>query len=309
MAAYRNFILTTLLSVYLLIAAGSIVRSTGAGMGCPDWPKCFGKWAPPTHISQLPPDYKTLFQVAGKPIADFDPFKTWVEYVNRLLGVLIGLLVFLLFVFSAVRWRRDKTSAILSFVILILTGFEGWLGSIVVATDLKPVMVTLHMFPALLIVSLLIYLYYRTRQSPADSVVYPKFKTLIILSLGLVLIQIILGTQVREAVDFVALQLGAEQRSAWIEALGIPFYIHRSFSWLLVGSGLLIGWWGLRNWQLRPFKYHITAVLVFIGLELGIGIVMAYGSIPAFLQPLHLLFALIIWGLELWIFLGLRRSI
>lgn len=304
---YQTFILTTLSSVYVLILLGSIVRSTGSGMGCPDWPKCFGQWIPPTHISELPPDYKTIFQVAGKAIADFNPLKTWIEYLNRLAGVLIGLLVFLLFIFSVPRWHKDKTLTLLSFLILLLTGFEGWLGSVVVATDLKPLLVTLHMFPALLIVSLLIYLYHRTKAASAASIVQSKFKVLIGVSLGLVLLQIILGTQVREAVDLVALQLGDQNRSAWIEALDSSFYIHRSFSWLVLGSSLWIGWWGLRKPELRRLKPYLIAVLALIGLELALGISLAYGSVPAFLQPPHLLLALLIWGLELWIFLNLKR--
>ena len=195
----------------------------------------------------------------------------------------------------------------MSFLILILTGFEGWLGSVVVATDLKPLMVTLHMFPALLIVSLLIYLYYRTKTARAIPIVHSKFKTLIGVSLGILLVQIILGTQVREAVDFVALELGEANRAGWVEALDLPFYIHRSFSWLVVGSGLLMGWWGLRSSELRRLKPSIVVVLCLLGLELAIGIIMAYGSMPAFLQPPHLLFALLIWGFELWLFLNLRR--
>ena len=190
---------------------------------------------PPTHISQLPPDYKTLFQVAGKDIADFDPLKTWIEYFNRLVGVIIGLLVFAVFIFSIYFWQRDKWLTLLSFGVLVLTGFEGWLGSVVVATDLKPFIVTLHMFPALLIVSLLIYIYHRSNPKHQVQISSSGFKILIFVSLGLILIQIILGTQVREMVDVVALKLGNQERASWIESLGTVFYIHRTF-FLAIGS-------------------------------------------------------------------------
>src|SRR5688572_29982787 len=127
--AFYKLSLATLLAVYFLILVGGIVRSTGSGMGCPDWPKCFGRWVPPTSIEELPSNYKQVYSqhrekknirfakylramgmnetadrlLTDKSVleeADFNPTKTIIEYVNRVIGVIIGFLIFAVFVSS-----------------------------------------------------------------------------------------------------------------------------------------------------------------------------------------------------------------
>ena len=185
MRRFRRFGLLTVASVYLLILVGGIVRSTGSGMGCPDWPKCFGTWIPPTQASQLPANYKEIYtaqrvaknqklalklqklgfaQVAGSIFAhpaqyietDFNPVKTWIEYLNRLLGALIGVFVFATVILALPYWRRDRPVFWLALASFLLTGVQGYLGSLVVSTNLLPVMVTVHMGLALVIVALLL---------------------------------------------------------------------------------------------------------------------------------------------------------
>src|SRR5690606_33024024 len=110
-----------------------------------------------TDISELPPDYKERFKKTDYQVADFNVYHTWTEYGNRLLGVLTGFFILLTVFFALPYRKKDAVVFWLSFLAFILVGFQGWLGSVVVSENLKPVTVTIHMIVALVIVGLLIY--------------------------------------------------------------------------------------------------------------------------------------------------------
>lgn len=310
--SFRRFGIITIIAVYVLIAVGSIVRMTDSGMGCPDWPRCFGQWIPPTDISQLPENYKTVFAVAGKQIADFDAFKTWIEYVNRLVGVLIGFLIFITLMLS-IKFFRVKSNVFWSaFLAFVLVGFQGWLGSKVVATNLQVGMITIHMGVALLIVLILIYSVFISFQNTLKPEYIRQPRLLISVLIGcliLTFVQIILGTQVREAIDQISVHLGNSIRETWLEEVGLVFLVHRSFSWLVLGVNLYFIWLLHRN--LRTNSRLLIWSKILIGLlliELMTGVVMNYWAIPKVLQPVHLSLASWILGIQFLILLRLNYS-
>ncbi len=322
---FIKFGTVTVGAVYLLILIGGIVRSTGAGMGCPDWPKCFGQWVPPTEVSKLPDDYRELYaekrrdknkrvaayfeylgferlsyQIAHDPSlyeeAEFNAVKTWTEYVNRLVGALIGLFIIGTFLAS---WRIRRAHPRVRWwagTALIAVLFQGWLGSVVVSTNLLPWLITLHMLLAIVIVGLLIRAVVevqRRQKWRTDR----TFRTILLISAALTVVQIVLGTQVREAINEVADFL---PRAAWVDNLGVRFKWHRSFSWalLLVNSYLLYRVWAIQG-HLRRWAVAMYVVML-AGMFSGIG--MAYAGVPAFLQPVHLLVATLLIGMQLYIY-------
>ncbi|NME69980.1 COX15/CtaA family protein [Flammeovirga aprica] len=311
-ALYRRFGVITVYAVFFLILVGGIVRSTGSGMGCPDWPKCFGTWVPPTDVSQLPEDYKTVFAVQGREIADFSPVKTWIEYVNRLVGVLIGFFVFLTLVFSFSYRKEDPIVTWCSFTAFVLVGFEGWLGSKVVSSDLHPVLITLHMLVALIIVGVLIYAVARSHKKELTYKDPHNIKTINKWLFGILMLsflQIILGTQVRESVDIVAKSFDEQQRELWIDQLGWTFLVHRSFSILVLILNIVFVKHIFTGTEANhPSRFWSKVMLGLFGIVIASGAIMGHFAIPAFLQPVHLLLGSLIVGCQFYIALLVNHS-
>jgi cytochrome c oxidase assembly protein subunit 15 len=308
---FRRIGLITLAAVYFLILVGGIVRASGAGMGCPDWPTCFGRLIPPTEESQLPPDYHEKY--IGYGDTTFNPVKTWTEYVNRLVGVSIGILILLTLLYSVPYRKKDRTIFYLSLAVFLLVGFQGWLGSRVVASDLRPVMITAHMAMAFLIVILLIYTLSRSQRDTLSRIdagaLPPRLRGVLIAAMGMTLLQVAMGTQIRESVDAITNADVVLERNVWREHFPIIFYVHRSFSSVILFTNLWLAWNLVRRLGpghlLRGFAYALGALVMAAVLT---GVSLDRLGFPAFVQPVHLLLANLIFGCHFFFFTALRYA-
>ncbi len=306
-AHFRRLGTLTIFAVYFVILVGGIVRASGAGMGCPDWPTCFGQWVPPTDESQLPANYQQIYAERGYENTQFNPVKTWTEYTNRLVGVTIGFLILLTAWSSRIYLKTDKTIFYLAVSVFLLVGFQGWLGSIVVASNLKPVMITLHMLLALFIVALLIYTIARSQReiiALMDVRALPdKFKTVLIAAMILTLLQVAMGTQVREAVDFIAHDHAYIDRQYWRDDFPLIFYVHRSFSSIILFTNLWLVWKIVRSVDKKSLLRTVglsLAALVIIAIIAGVSLDRL--SMPPIAQPIHLLMANLIFGVQFFLY-------
>jgi len=326
----------------LVILAGSVVRTTESGMGCPDWPKCFGYYIPPTHPDQVNfhPNQSytkgmmvivndTLWRATAPfksgeifsrdqwekyPKHDYAEFyvqKTWIEYINRLLGALLGVLVLGCFVTSLFQEKPKKVFVIWSFSLVILTGFQGWLGALVVSSNLAPVKITIHMFAALLLLAIIIWIVEISRRSE-NKFVYQKshdvlLKPLVIVSLIFTLVQVYLGTQVRESIDVIAESLNHEQRNLWIDMLPSTFVIHRALSLLVlaVNAFVLIRAFDQENKAIRK-NAQLAGILVLA--EIAVGFSFMLFDMPKFLQPTHLMLACFLFAVQTKLFFVINRK-
>lgn len=299
--------LITVAAVYLLIFVGGVVRASGSGMGCPDWPTCFGRLVPPTEESQLPPDYHEKY--IGYGDTTFNPVKTWTEYVNRLLGVTIGLLILTTLIRSLPFRRSDIRVFHLALGVFLLVGFQGWLGSRVVASELKPILISAHMIVAFIIVSLLIYTVCRSRRdwlgSLDISALPARWRTVLTVALAMTLLQVAMGTQIREAVDGITNANVLAERNIWREHFPIIFYVHRSFSSLILLTNLWLVWTLHRS--LEPGSLPLRAGYTLVGLiviAILTGVTLDRMGFPAYVQPFHLLLANLIFGCQFFLFIA-----
>jgi heme A synthase len=132
-ALFRRVAFTTALFAYLQIALGGVVRVTGSGLGCPDWPLCHGRPYPAADIHSI------------------------IEYSHRTVGAVTGLLLIATVVLAWVVFRRDRpVVAWLATGSLVAIAAEGALGGVVVAHELAPWLVLIHLGLAMIILGLLL---------------------------------------------------------------------------------------------------------------------------------------------------------
>ena len=326
------FLKLSLVLIYLVIAAGATVRVTGSGMGCPDWPKCFGYLIPPTERNQLEwkPNYfynkneviilneslrvaKDNFRSLNKynkdnwdpylkhDYSEFNVYHTWIEFINRLIGAISGMTVFAMFCFSLTLWKKNKILVILSFLALISMIFQALLGKEVVDSNLLAQKITIHMIMAFVILGILIYILYLSNKNPIN--INHNNKIIYLASFGffLTLIQIFLGTQVRQFIDY-QMNKFPTQYELWLKFAPLKFYFHRSFSLIVLATNLFL-YYESKKIKIIPFSLKVILIVLF--LEIITGILMYYFYFPISTQPIHLLLATFIFSAQLYLLLQL----
>jgi len=305
MNKFRKFAFLTTVATYILIFIGGLVRVSGAGLGCPDWPKCFGRWIPPLNIDRLPPEID--------PSA-FNFTLAWIEYFNRLAGIVIGILILITAILAIRNYRRVKSIVYPSIAAALLVAYQGWQGSVVVSSKLEPFIVSVHTVLALIIVSLLVYVtqraYYLELGVTTVADLFPKKISRESATLwGAAILQALLGTRVRSAVEELR---RAHPLSSDLDLMGMlspEFYVHIVLGLLVIGFTFHIARALLKKSEQLPglVRQSIYGMVILMMAQLVLGFALIVIGMPALIQVFHLWAASLFVGLNLVLYTALKR--
>lgn len=330
MTRFQKLAAGALVSVLVLMFVGAVVRVTGAGMGCPDWPMCWGRLIPPTKIEEV--DFSKLpiekFQRKAKRMgrdpglitvetlkSEFNSRHVWTEFINRLTSLPVGF--FSLATFIAAFWQRSKRPLVfwLAFTSVVVVLTNAWMGARVVYSGLAPGVLTLHLALAMSLIGTLAYCVWRGTDSPwwvqADAKILKQLRLAVTILLVSIVAEGIVGARVREMTDEMAKFHIDKPRESWVGELEASwkYLFHRSFSWVVLGTSL---------WAWLLAKRHVlggpgrvaNAVFGIVLAQMVLGLVMAQVHIYSWVQVLHVGLAAILLALVwLWWFaLGSVRT-
>ena len=336
MKKIRNLTIASIIIVYIVILAGGTVRMTGSGMGCPDWPKCFGYLIPPTDRIDIEwkknhnykknqiiifndsliyanKDFRSVDSIKRENWSNytkhnyskFNVYHTWIEYINRLIGALAGLSVLILFISSLKFIKKQRSISILAFLSLIGILFQAWLGKTVVDSNLLAGKITIHMLMAILIVSILFVLLSKLNTKKSTLVFDRHISNLTLFSLILLVIQVLSGTEIRQFVDLEMVLNNYSEKNKWLMKPPQIFYFHRSFSIIIIAVNILI-FIKLRKMIIDSKLFRFIMLLLFI--QILTGIIMYYFDFPFSTQPLHLLISSLIIGFQVYFYVLLNKK-
>lgn len=304
MKSFRILALLSTLFTGFLIFVGGLVRVSGAGLGCPDWPKCFGSWIPPLSVADIP---------ANIDPSHFNITLAWIEYSNRLVGVLLGFIIVAMAIQAIRHFRHVKSILYPSIISALLVAFQGWQGSAVVSSSLESILVSTHLMIALVLASLLIWVTIQgyAYENGGDNSTPRRFsKEMYLWVIGLYVIsilQIVLGTVVRTAVE----RVGGEVASGKIlSQAGNIVDVHMIIGLVVTIITVVGALWLIKQVSNPPVLLVRSAQLLvavsIIQAVLGLAL-LVMGLVPL-AQLYHLWFSSLQVGLALVLFCGLRMA-
>ena len=313
---YQKLAIAALVSVLFLLFMGATVRVTGAGMGCPDWPTCWGELIPPTNAEQvnfedLPIEkFRSKAERMGRDPStitaeslrdEFNPRHVWTEFLNRLCAFPVAF--FTLATFISSFWFRKQRPLLfwLSFTSFLLVLANAIIGARVVFSGLAPGIISIHLALTMLLICVLTYCVWAGGEQKLKLSLHTSPNQIRLIVLGLLIATIaegIMGAQIRELTDKLAKSHLNSPRETWITELesSVVYLLHRSFSWLI----LLLAVWAyhlVRKHQKTPPSPTQYASLAIVIAQMLLGLIMAQIHIHSWVQLLHVGLAAILLSL------------
>jgi heme o synthase len=272
---FRRLAVATIAATFVLIAVGGLVRATDSGLGCPDWPRCFGKLVPPAELH------------------------AWIEHSHRLVASVVMVLVAWLVV-AAWRTGQDKVVRRAAVAALVMVLAQALIGAFVVWWKLRADSVTLHLATALALVALLIYIGFRARYPSGDRTRRQGqdrgFVRLAGAGAGLLYLQMLVGSTVTGHQAGLAYPLSVLLPDLGPSVARIQL-AHRALA-MVVGALVLAIWVVARRTQrAHPTVTRLAGYAAgLVAVQIGLGLANVANRLSALTVVPHLAVGALLWG-------------
>lgn len=301
---YRKILFLTWFLTLDLIMFGAFVRLTDSGLGCPDWPGCYGSVTPVGALSEI------RQAVSIMPEGPVTLSKAWIEMVHRYVGALLG---FLIICICWMAWRYRKTlnqTPTLAFVTLLAVCVQGAFGAWTVTHKLMPVVVTAHLLGGMSLLALMTWLAARERGHLPVAAAMQSYKSWMAFGLVLLFVQIGLGGWVSTNYAALACMDFPTCHGNWVPemdlssgyslirglgempggemisqpALTAIHWVHRNFAFLIFTYLGILGWTLRKDPGLRG---PATLMVVLLFAQLFTGLTTIFFQWPLLIAVLH----------------------
>jgi protoheme IX farnesyltransferase len=277
---FQKLAAATVVTTVLLVTIGVVVRATGSGMGCPDWPLC--------HNQIIPP---------------LDDYQAWLEWIHRTVAALIGFEILGL-AFLAWRDHRDnRTITWLSLVAVLLVGFQAWLGRETVRLNNSGESVTAHLASAMALLGLLVFIlvrsYYPARIGGRGA--SQRFTLLAVFTAASVYALLLFGSNVTATSQWYVFPDWPLMNGSLLPPLTDANTAHVLHRWVAIVVGLIVWATALVAWRTqrsRPALVRLAAwTAILFTVQAIVGGLQVLTGLAEWTQTLHLALGAVIWAL------------
>ena len=279
MTRFQKLAAATVVTAILLVTIGVIVRATGSGLGCPDWPLCHGQLIPALN----------------------DP-KAWIEWVHRTVAAVIGLEVLGLAILAFVDLRGRRLLLAASVVAVFLVGFQAWLGMETVRQGNSGESVTAHLASAMALVGLLVWILARSLY-PARLTGHgsQRFTLVAALGAGSVFALLLFGSHVTATSQWFVFPDWPLMNGTLLPTVTDANSAHVLHRWVAIVVGIIVAAVLVAAWRRRPrtrpvARLALVAAVLF-PVQAVVGGLQILTDLSGWTQTLHLALGAIIWAL------------